>query len=335
MHVMGEFLSFSDCYIQLARKLAREPDYVVSPRGMRVKELSCVGFTLTDPLNRLIHVEGRKASLEYAFAELLWYLSGDDTLAWISHYSSFWMTVSDDGITANSAYGARIFKSHARIGSCVNQWQYVIDELRRDPDSRRAVIHIRVPSDSLINSKDVPCTLTLHFMQRNGKLDLIVNMRSSDIVFGLTYDVPAFTVLQELLALTLNIDVGTYTHISNSLHVYERHFDMLDAIADVNVAIRPSLLLRMDAMLCAPNANEMMRVETMLRNATSLAQLCDAIASANIAPYWLDWMRIIALHNRRKHKDYDGYVFIARSIRSKALQYIAIDSAPMHNQITC
>ena len=106
--------------------------------------------------------------------------------------------ISDDGLTANSAYGARIFKKNKIIANeTLNQWEYVKNELMNDPDSRRAVVHIRVPQDSATAKLDVPCTLTLQFFIRDKKLHMIVNMRSSDIIFGLTYDVPAFTLFQE------------------------------------------------------------------------------------------------------------------------------------------
>jgi hypothetical protein len=112
------------------------------------------------------------------------------------------------------------------------QWDYVKEELRKDPDSRRAVIHIRTPDDSLHAVKDVPCTLALQFFIREGKLHLHVNMRSSDIILGIAYDVPAFTMMQEVMANELGVDLGEYVHTSNSLHCYERDFDMLDAIAN-------------------------------------------------------------------------------------------------------
>ena len=57
-------------------------------------------------------------------------------------------------------------------------------------------------------------------------------MRSSDIILGIAYDVPAFTTMQEILANELGVELGEYVHTSNSLHCYERDFEMLDAIAN-------------------------------------------------------------------------------------------------------
>jgi len=57
-------------------------------------------------------------------------------------------------------------------------------------------------------------------------------MRSSDVIFGIAYDVPAFTLFQEILANELGVGIGTYTHVSNSLHIYERHFELAEKILE-------------------------------------------------------------------------------------------------------
>lgn len=230
MHI-GTYQSFTHCYLSLVRNVYENPTYESAPRGQKVKELLGASFTILDPRDRIPYVSGRKFSMTYMVAEMLWYLSGNDKTDWISKYSNFWKDISDDGVTANSAYGARLFAKHPKIaGGRFNQWEYVVNELKRDPDSRRAVMHLRVPDDSIDAKLDVPCTLALQFFLRNGMLHQIVSMRSSDVIYGIAYDIPAFTIFQELLANELGVELGTYTHMSNSLHIYERHFDMAETI---------------------------------------------------------------------------------------------------------
>ena len=219
---MKVYKNFTECYIDLVRRVYTEPEYVSSPRGLKVKECLGASFAIANPLERIPYVPVRKFSIPYMIAELLWYLSAENSTEWIANYSSFWRNISDDGVTANSAYGARIFKEHPWIAEGVlNQWEFVKEELKDDPDSRRAVIHIRTPVDSVKAKLDVPCTLTLQFFIRDEKLNLVVNMRSSDVILGIAYDIPAFTLMQELLAKELGTDVGHYMHTSNSLHIYE------------------------------------------------------------------------------------------------------------------
>ena len=233
---MNSYSNFTEAYVDLCKQIRDNTQHVSSPRGMKIKENLGVQFRIINPRDRLPRVAARNFSLAYFVAETLWYLNADDSTEWISYYAPFWSNISDNNKTANSAYGARIFKTHPRIGNGnIVQWDYVKEELRKDPDSRRAVIHIRTPSDSIIESKDVPCTLSLQFFIRENKLHLHVSMRSSDIILGLAYDVPAFTTIQEILANELGVELGEYVHTSNSLHCYERDFEMLDAIANTRV----------------------------------------------------------------------------------------------------
>ena len=59
-----------------------------------------------------------------------------------------------------------------------------------------------------------------------GSLDMTVNMRSNDAVWGLSYDVPSFTAVQRAMALSLGVPLGTYFHQAGSFHVYERHYNV-------------------------------------------------------------------------------------------------------------
>lgn len=201
--------------------------YVTSPRGMKIKELLLAGYEITDPRNRLVTAPARKFSSEYFAAELVWYLVGDNSAEWISRHASFWNHIKNPDGTLNSAYGDRIFNRGVEFR---NQWQMVVDELMKDPDSRRAVIHIRDIQDTF-DKPDVPCTLTLQFFIRYKKLHMISHMRSNDLILGACYDVPIFTVLQEVMSNDLRVELGSYMHMANSLHVYEKHFDMVEKLA--------------------------------------------------------------------------------------------------------
>lgn len=230
MHI-GTFENFTDCYLALINATMNNHTYESAPRGQKVKEIIGASFTITNPRARIPAVVGRKFGLTYLAAELVWYLSANNETSWISKYSNFWSNISDDGKTANSAYGSRLFSYHPAIANNrFVQWDYIVEELKRDPDSRRAVMHLRTPSDSIDAKLDVPCTLALQFFIRDRELHQVVHMRSSDVVFGIAYDIPAFTLFQEILANELGVKLGTYTHVSNSLHIYERHFEMAENI---------------------------------------------------------------------------------------------------------
>lgn len=311
---MNVYDSFTECYLDLARQVYESPDFVCSPRGMKIKEKLGVKFTIADPLDRLPYVPHRNFSVRYVIGELLWYLSGEDSTDWISYYSSFWKKISDDGKTANSAYGARIFKPHVRIaGEQLVQWDYIKEELKRDPDSRRAVIHIRSPWDSTHAKLDVPCTLTLQFFIRDEKLHMVVNMRSSDLILGIAYDIPAFTIFQELMAMELGVGLGSYTHISNSLHIYERHFEMVEKMLQED-AVKESMELHsvhgpMPPMPTMPPTSQLYDVEQAIRQSGNDDDVLRKIFGLEYVSesYWVDWAKILGAHQCKKLQDIPGY----------------------------
>jgi thymidylate synthase len=275
-----------------------------------------------DIRDRIPYIPHREFSIAYMIAELVWYLSGNDSTEWISNYSGFWRNISDDGVTANSAYGARIFKKHKyhsilegneelsisgrpsfdSIPGDWTQWQFVKEELSRDSDSRRAVIHIRMPQDSFAAKKDVPCTLTLQFFIRDGKLHQVANMRSSDLILGIAYDIPAFTMFQELLAFELGVKPGSYTHMSNSLHIYEKHYPMVERILnDPWVKTFPHKCSRMPAMPSLPPIDDLVSIEAKLRMSTSIDEINGALLEAtSLDAYWGEWLIVLASHRAQK-----------------------------------
>lgn len=106
-----------------------------------------------------------------------------------------------------------------------DQIPFIIRELRLDPYSRRAVIDIRRTSDIILN--DPPCLQHIQFMIRDGKLNMTVLFRSNDACKATFMNAYALTCLQGEVAAELGIDVGSYTHIANSFHAYERDWDLL------------------------------------------------------------------------------------------------------------
>lgn len=174
-----------------------------------------------DPTRNLVTSEKRSMPIRYAVGEFLWYLSKNNKLSAIQNFTQAWNRMSDDGICVNSNYGHCI---HEKFG--FDQWDMVKELLRRDPNSRQAVIHIKEARDIICcPTKDLNCTCTLQFFIRENKLYMTTYMRSNDVWMGLPYDMFAFTCLQMLMAMELDVRIGGYTHIAGSLHLYQRDFE--------------------------------------------------------------------------------------------------------------
>ena len=191
-----------------------------SPRGMSTLEVIGYNFSLMNPRARIVGFPNRRWSLPLAIGEFCWHMRGDNSVDALSYYADAWSNFSDDGITVRgSCYGNKAF-SHDH-GDC--SWNRCKRLLINDQDSRRAVITFDVLDGSDLITRDKSCLTTMQFLVREGKLSMVANMRSNDIYLGLPYDVFLFTMMQEVMALELGVDVGTYVHFVGSLHVYERN----------------------------------------------------------------------------------------------------------------
>ncbi|HTW68859.1 MAG TPA: thymidylate synthase [Acetobacteraceae bacterium] len=200
-----------------------------SPRGIPTLELLAQSFTIEHPRCRRVMTPERGWSFPLAIGEFCRHASGSSDLSSIGYYAPRWKEFSDDQKRiSGSCYGARIFGT-APDGT--RQWDRLVDLLSVDPDSRRAVFDLQSYGPTLTNmAKDVSCTTSMQFFVRHHRLHTIVNMRSNDVVWGLPYDIFLFTMLQELLACTLGLELGHYHHFVGSLHLYERHVRLAERV---------------------------------------------------------------------------------------------------------
>lgn len=219
MYVIGEINDIDRLY-QRAVNLVKE-------RGAKVgntKEISPITLTLDE--NKIINIISiRDISLSYLIGELLWYLQAKQDVHFISKFSEYWRTISDDNITSNSAYGHIV---HMRYG--YDQLESVLNILKKDKNSRRALINFSVPNIDRRITKDEICTIAIQFLVRDDKLNCHVYMRSCDLYTGFPYDYIYFTCLQHIVAEELSLEVGSYYHTCTSLHFYDKNEDDMNRI---------------------------------------------------------------------------------------------------------
>lgn len=226
------YLTVNDALPDLARHVLNGEE-LGSRKGERVLERLHQQITLAEPWDRYPRLGLRKASLPAQIAETMWILAGRNDVEWLSYYLPRAVEFSDDGETWRGGYGPRI--RHFSYGE-VDQLDYVVRELRANPTSRRAVIGIWdadvdvCPADAE-PWKDVPCNDFISFQSRLGELHAHVFVRSNDLMWGWS-GINAFewSVLQEVVAGILGIEVGTLTFSISSLHAYDRHWEKLRKI---------------------------------------------------------------------------------------------------------
>lgn len=221
-------ISANVAYRKMCRDLLEKGNEIETKTGSRGKSKELINYMIRidDLENNVIDLKSRNISYIYLAGETLWYQAGRNDVSFISKFGKLWKRISDDGITNNSAYGFILKKKHG-----FDQIEKIIELLKNDPSSRRAILNINVPNEHVIETKDEMCTICLNFVIRNNALDCTGVMRSNDIVFGFTYDFSYFTQLQKYIASRLEVHVGTYTHFAMSLHFYERDYQLIKDIA--------------------------------------------------------------------------------------------------------
>ena len=203
-----EFNTVNEMYSNMVKALLDEK----SSNGTR--ELRNVLLTIKDISNPVITLRG--TSIPYLCGELLWYITGTNDVNFISKFAKKWSEITDDGWTSNSAYGYVLQTKHG-----FNQIDKMVELLKTDKNSRRAVMNLNTPNERVIETKDEICTIALQFLLRENKLHCTAIMRSNDVYTGMPYDIAYFASLQKIIAHRLGVECGTYTHFVTSLHLYD------------------------------------------------------------------------------------------------------------------
>lgn len=222
---MPEYRNAGDAFVTELREI-REAGDLVQVRGSSTQERRSRLLTLQRPLERCIVLPRRHNDIFAIAAETVWVLAGRNDLAFLRAYLPRADDFSDDGTTWRAGYGPRLRAWHG-----VDQIGQSLSILRRDGSSRQAVISLFDPALDFVVSRDIPCTNWLHFLLRDGRLDLHIAMRSNDIWWGLSaINLFEWSVLLEMMAHWLDADVGQLHYFASSLHLYDRHFDRAEQV---------------------------------------------------------------------------------------------------------
>jgi thymidylate synthase len=191
------------------------------PRGMVTKELLFQQYRVSNPMTFPIEVEGRELRNVIGLIEGLSMIGQISVPEELTRRVKKFGEYADDGILWGS-YGVRL---HGQLGDLVSR-------LNHDSWSRQAVLTIFDQRDLIGAKRDIPCTVSLQFLERNldepgvkPKLHLKVTMRSNDLWLGTPYDLTQFSILLATIAQVLGVYPGTYTHAVGSSHVYLRDLE--------------------------------------------------------------------------------------------------------------
>jgi thymidylate synthase len=178
----------------------------------------------------------KKAPRKYIEKELAWYLSKNLSIKGYMEDVEIWNKIcTDDKKRVNSNYGWCVFGPKNGNGK-ESQYDFALQQLKEHPDGRQSVIFYSRPSmqyewnDNVHAKHDFTCTYCTQHLIRDNKLEYIVNMRSNDAIFGLINDFAWHCYVYDRLIQDLGVEYGTIHWNAGSLHVYERHWELLQNI---------------------------------------------------------------------------------------------------------
>ena len=288
MRISGPILD--DLLFKLFPKLLASTNRISTSRGDAV-EIVGVLLELQRPLARLSRSETRGKPFS-CLGEFLWYLTRDNSLEFIRRYIPAYDDETEDGESVYGGYGPRIFRQRG-----LDQLHNVIALLRRNPGSRRAVIQLFNAEDIAEDHREIPCTCTLQFLIRRNRLHMLTTMRSNDAYLGLPHDIFCFTMLQEVAARTLGVDLGSYRHFVGSLHLYDR--DRTEAQQYLDEGTQATI-----AMPPMPPGDPLPSIQRVLDAEFRIRRGEDIDADQwGVSPYWADLIRLLQVFEARRKRN--------------------------------
>lgn len=218
--------------------------FTTSPsRNGPTREVLHTAMTLERPREKWIVSRSPALNPAFALVEVIWIVTGRRDSAFLNYFNNRLPAYAGHGDNYHGAYGHRL-----RTTFSIDQLERAYLALSHNPDSRQVVLTIWSPSLDLPDREgrpidpDIPCNLISMLKIRDSKLHWTQIMRSNDIFLGIPHNIIQFTSLQEIMAGWLGLELGSYNHFSDSLHVYEKDISKLKASVKVDVAGNPDSL---------------------------------------------------------------------------------------------
>ncbi|WP_433852445.1 thymidylate synthase [Stenotrophomonas nitritireducens] len=170
-------------------------------------------------------VTTKKLHLRSIIHELLWFLKGDTNIGYLKdNQVRIWDEWADANGDLGPVYG-RQWRSWATAdGREIDQMQWLVDEIRRNPDSRRLVVSAWNVGE-LSQMALMPCHNLFQFYVADGRLSCQLYQRSGDIFLGVPFNIASYALLTHMVAQATGLGVGDFVHTLGDAHLYSNHFE--------------------------------------------------------------------------------------------------------------
>ncbi len=189
-------------------------------------------------------VTTKKVHTRSIIHELLWFLAGDTNIAYLkANKVSIWDEWADKNGDLGPVYGKQWRSWATPDGRTVDQISWLIDEIRRNPDSRRLIISAWNVAD-LPRMALAPCHCLFQFYVADGRLSCQLYQRSADVFLGVPFNIASYALLTLMIAQVTNLQPGDFVHSFGDTHLYLNHLDQ--AREQLNRAFRPLPTIRLN-----------------------------------------------------------------------------------------
>jgi thymidylate synthase len=172
-------------------------------------------------------VTTKRVHLKSVIYELLWFLRGESNVRWLQqHGVTIWDEWADPDGELGPVYGVQWRSWPTPDGRHVDQIAAVLDQLRRDPDSRRLVVSAWNVGE--INRMALPpCHALFQFYVADGRLSCQLYQRSADLFLGVPFNIASYALLTHMVAQQTDLDVGEFIWTGGDCHIYDNHTEQV------------------------------------------------------------------------------------------------------------
>jgi thymidylate synthase len=186
----------------------------------------------------------KKLHIRSIIYELLWFLNGDTNNKYLEDNGvRIWKEWADPYGELGPIYGKQWRSWDHRDGYCTDQIEEVIDQIKRNPDSRRLIVSAWNVAD-LPRMALPPCHLLFQFYVANGELSCQLYQRSADVFLGVPFNIASYALLTHIIAHQTNLKVGEFIHTFGDVHIYKNHIDQVKCQLARTPRPIPSLLIK-------------------------------------------------------------------------------------------
>ena len=170
-------------------------------------------------------VTTKKLHLRSIIHELLWLLQGETNIAYLTaNKVGIWDEWVDEHGELGPVYGKQWRSWEGADGREIDQIRWVVDEIKRNPDSRRLIVSAWNVAD-LPKMALMPCHTLFQFYVADGKLSCQLYQRSGDIFLGVPFNIASYALLTQMVAQVCGLGVGDFVHTLGDAHLYSNHFE--------------------------------------------------------------------------------------------------------------